>query len=139
MINDLFCPKFHTCCISLVKTHHSNFSHFTVKGCRIDVHKRPMQSQSPASHKFQSFPITADRFLQMIQIVRNGKFNTFNSHSCLTDDFLHLIIRQKMTDIYHDYLPLNITFAGLCYQSKDRLSVISDTSGVHPEMPVILL
>jgi len=38
-----------------------------------------------------------------------------------------------------DRLPLNITFAGLCYQSKDRLSVISDTSGVHPKMPVILL
>ena len=75
----------------------------------------------------------------MNQIVRNGKFNTFDSHSCLLDNLVHLMIRQKMTDIYHDYLPLNITFAGLCSQSKDRLSVISDTSGVHPEMPVILL
>ena len=105
MIDDLFCPKFHTCCISLVKTHHRNFTHFAVKSRGIDIHKRSMQGQSPTVHKFQPFPVAANGIIQMIQIVCYRKFNTFDSHSCLLDNLVHLMIRQKMTDIYHNSLP----------------------------------
>ena len=155
MIDDLFCSQFLPRNIGLMKTHSCDLTDFTVKSRRIKIHKWSMERQSRTIHIFQTFPIISDRFFQIIQIIRNGKFNAFDSCSCLLNDFPHFVIRQKMTDIYHAFtmaslcgfpsfppdifLYLNTSFAGLCF-CWQRPAFFHFHAVVHTmEMPFILL
>ena len=58
---------------------HRHTADHAVKCCRDEIQKRAMQCQWRISHLYKAFFVCFYRFVQMVKIFRNGKFDAFHS------------------------------------------------------------
>ena len=86
--------------IRLLISPHCNLTDLTVKCHWIQSPKKVHEASNLLHSIYASrFSYVINVFLELIEIICDRKFNTLDSHSCLSYNFPHFLVGQQMTDI----------------------------------------